>query len=184
MHPSKRDHIIETAYETFKTNGFHATSIDVIIATAKVSRRTMYNHFPSKTPLVIETLRYYKTQYEKALGELIQKNKVETPLKKLETVFELFLSCPENRLTHGCLAIHAIAEYSNKDNSILEACMEFKNWQYETIKGYVNKAGLKPVETITDDLFVILEGFTVISERVNYTNDPWKFFNRIVALGS
>ena len=184
VHPSKRDHIVETAYEIFKVNGFHATSIDEIITASKVSRRTMYNHFPSKTPLVVETLRYYKTQYEAALEALIQKNKAETPLKKLETVFELFLTCPENRLTHGCLSIHAIAEYSDKEDDILKACNEFQDWQFETIKHYVQKAGLKPVKTIAHDLFVVLQGLTVISERANYKNDPWDLVNKIIALNS
>lgn len=181
VHPSKRDHIIETAYEIFKVHGFHATSIDEIIAAAQVSRRTMYNHFPSKTPLIIDVLRYYKAQYEVALEKLIQKNKTETPLKKLEAVFELFLSCPENRLSHGCLAVHAIAEYGDKEDDILSACIDFKNWQFETIHHHVKEAGFKPAKTIAHDIFVILEGFSVISERSQFKSSPRDLFNKVIS---
>ena len=44
----KRDDIIEAAVYEFKRNGFSATSMDRIAATARVSKRTVYNHFESK----------------------------------------------------------------------------------------------------------------------------------------
>lgn len=44
----KRENIIEAAVTEFKANGFSATSMDRIAATAKVSKRTVYNHFASK----------------------------------------------------------------------------------------------------------------------------------------
>jgi TetR/AcrR family transcriptional regulator of autoinduction and epiphytic fitness len=47
----KRDDIIEAAVYEFKKNGFNATSMDRIAATAKVSKRTVYNHFESKETL-------------------------------------------------------------------------------------------------------------------------------------
>ena len=47
----KREDIIEAAVAEFKKNGFNATSMDRIAATAKVSKRTVYNHFESKETL-------------------------------------------------------------------------------------------------------------------------------------
>ena len=44
----KREDIIEAATYEFKTNGFRATSMDRIAATARVSKRTVYNHYASK----------------------------------------------------------------------------------------------------------------------------------------
>jgi len=44
----KREDIIEAATSEFKCNGFRATSMDRIAATAQVSKRTVYNHFESK----------------------------------------------------------------------------------------------------------------------------------------
>jgi TetR/AcrR family transcriptional regulator of autoinduction and epiphytic fitness len=44
----KREDIIEAAVSEFKTNGFKATSMDRIAASARVSKRTVYNHFASK----------------------------------------------------------------------------------------------------------------------------------------
>ena len=47
----KREQIIEAAVAEFKTNGYRATSMDSIAATAQVSKRTVYNHFDSKEHL-------------------------------------------------------------------------------------------------------------------------------------
>ncbi|MFZ6745438.1 TetR/AcrR family transcriptional regulator [Undibacterium sp. JH2W] len=47
----KREAILQAAIHEFRLNGFEATSMDKIAATAVVSKRTVYNHFPSKDDL-------------------------------------------------------------------------------------------------------------------------------------
>ena len=47
----KREAIVQAAIEEFRSNGFEATSMDKIAARADVSKRTVYNHFPSKDDL-------------------------------------------------------------------------------------------------------------------------------------
>lgn len=44
----KRKAILEGAIEVFTKNGFDASSMDYIAEVAGVSKRTVYNHFPSK----------------------------------------------------------------------------------------------------------------------------------------
>ncbi|QXI04942.1 TetR family transcriptional regulator [Pseudomonas koreensis] len=52
----KREAIIQAAITEFRANGFEVTSMDKIAATAGVSKRTVYNHFPSKEELFAEIL--------------------------------------------------------------------------------------------------------------------------------
>jgi len=52
----KRHAILEAAADQFRSFGFEATSMDKIAAIAGVSKRTVYNHFPSKDELFAETL--------------------------------------------------------------------------------------------------------------------------------
>ena len=47
----KRDAIIQAAIAEFRENGFNGTSMDRVAAVADVSKRTVYNHFPSKEEL-------------------------------------------------------------------------------------------------------------------------------------
>lgn len=52
----KRKAILDAAADQFRAHGFEATSMDKIAALAGVSKRTVYNHFPSKDELFAETL--------------------------------------------------------------------------------------------------------------------------------
>ena len=52
----KREAIIQAAIAEFRDNGFKVTSMDRIAARAEVSKRTVYNHFPSKDELFAEIL--------------------------------------------------------------------------------------------------------------------------------
>ncbi|AJO80111.1 TetR/AcrR family transcriptional regulator [Pseudomonas sp. MRSN 12121] len=52
----KREAILQAAITEFRASGFDITSMDKIAATAGVSKRTVYNHFPSKEELFTEIL--------------------------------------------------------------------------------------------------------------------------------
>ncbi|MFM0336754.1 TetR/AcrR family transcriptional regulator [Paraburkholderia fungorum] len=53
----KRAAVISAAIEEFLAAGYDATSMDRIAARASVSKRTVYNHFPSKEALFAAILR-------------------------------------------------------------------------------------------------------------------------------
>jgi len=52
----KRQAILAAAAGQFRAHGYEATSVDSIAAVAGVSKRTVYNHFPSKEDLFAETI--------------------------------------------------------------------------------------------------------------------------------
>ncbi|MFC3110793.1 TetR/AcrR family transcriptional regulator [Undibacterium arcticum] len=53
----KREAILQAAITEFRSHGFEATSMDKIAASAAVSKRTVYNHFPSKDDLFAAILQ-------------------------------------------------------------------------------------------------------------------------------
>ncbi len=53
----KREAILQAAIAEFRASGYEATSMDKIAATADVSKRTVYNHFPSKDDLFAAILQ-------------------------------------------------------------------------------------------------------------------------------
>lgn len=64
----KREAIIQAAMSEFRSQGFDATSMDKIAATAEVSKRTVYNHFPSKedlfTAILLQLWKSAASQHE------------------------------------------------------------------------------------------------------------------------
>ncbi|MBU1351785.1 MAG: TetR/AcrR family transcriptional regulator [Gammaproteobacteria bacterium] len=59
----KRDAIVQAAIAEFREHGFNGTSMDRVAAAAEVSKRTVYNHFPSKEEL-----------FEAILGQLWERS--------------------------------------------------------------------------------------------------------------
>lgn len=53
----KRLDVLTAAVELFSEDGFQSTSMDMVAAKAEVSKRTVYNHFPSKEALFKEILK-------------------------------------------------------------------------------------------------------------------------------
>lgn len=53
----KKQSIVESASELFLDRGYGSVSMDAIAAHANVSKRTVYNHFPSKELLFSEIVR-------------------------------------------------------------------------------------------------------------------------------
>ncbi len=112
-----RSQILETAFETIYQNGFHATSIDEIVAKTKLTKGAFFHHFPTKNDLGyaladevlkdmildrwIRSLASYKnpvqgmiTRYRKLLVE--------------NTDAEMALGCPLNNLTQEMSAVDPI----------------------------------------------------------------------------
>lgn len=52
----KRSAILAAAAAQFREHGYELASVDSIAALAEVSKRTVYNHFPSKEALFAETI--------------------------------------------------------------------------------------------------------------------------------
>jgi TetR/AcrR family transcriptional regulator, regulator of autoinduction and epiphytic fitness len=82
----KRLAILQAAIDEFRGNGFEATSMDRIAATAGVSKRTVYNHFPSKDALFAEILVQL---WEKSTALIDLAYRPERPLR--EQLLELLL---------------------------------------------------------------------------------------------
>ena len=50
--PSMKERILETADKLFYLRGIRAIGVDTIAAEIGISKRTLYNHFPSKDALI------------------------------------------------------------------------------------------------------------------------------------
>ena len=53
---SKKDYIAASALPIFLENGFKGTSIDMVVKLSKVSKPTVYNHFPDKAALMLAVM--------------------------------------------------------------------------------------------------------------------------------
>lgn len=74
----KRAAIVDAAVAEFRQSGFAATSMDKIAASAGVSKRTVYNHFPSKEALFAQIL---EQMWERSIEGLALAYRKDRPLR-------------------------------------------------------------------------------------------------------
>ena len=83
-----RDRLIDTAIALFNRYGFHATGVDRIVAVAKVAKKTLYAHFPSKEDLIIAALSRKRAAFaDKFLPSVLATS--DDPRARLLSLFEL-----------------------------------------------------------------------------------------------
>ena len=89
----RRERIVEAAATCFALKGFHQTSMREISAAAGVSLGNLYNHFDSKSDLILEMAKLEEKEDAPLLARL---KSMSDPKKAIEEgVKELFFSFQE-----------------------------------------------------------------------------------------
>ena len=125
----KKEAILAAAIEEFKNNGFESTSMDQIAMTASVSKRTVYNHFPSKELLFDAILEKMIALFSTAVFIQYQKDtELSVQLKDIARQEIALLSDPAfidlarvimAELMHSPQRINkALAEVENRDGDL------------------------------------------------------------------
>ncbi|WP_242208245.1 MULTISPECIES: TetR/AcrR family transcriptional regulator [unclassified Pseudomonas] len=116
----KREAIIQAAIAEFRANGFEVTSMDKIAATAGVSKRTVYNHFPSKEELFAEILNQLWTRISAEQSVTYNRDQPlrEQLLKMLQAKVQLMAD--ENFLTLARVAIAATIHSPERAQNMVE----------------------------------------------------------------
>ncbi len=91
--------IREAAARLFLEKGYQATSMDEIAAAARISKQTIYTHFPSKEQLFAELVLANADRVEDFAAELVRTfraaNSLEEGLRRLARMYAGFVVRPE-----------------------------------------------------------------------------------------
>ena len=126
-----RERLLATAIRLFYAEGLHAVGIDRVVAEAKVTRATLYRHFPSKDDLVVAYLRSVseleRAQVEQARGDGRPAGEV------LRAIAESFAVAIKSEGFRGCAFLNAAAEYPDPEHPVLKTVLEHREWFLQTI---------------------------------------------------
>jgi AcrR family transcriptional regulator len=162
---SKRDQLLETAWRLFYRDGYHATGIDRILASAGVAKMTLYKHFRSKEELILAVLEKRSNQFRQSFSRFLQ-SKRGTPEQQLLGVFDWLISWTKSKEFRGCFFQKAMAEYQNLDDPIHQAALAHKAAFRAEIRRLVEEAGLGRPKNLADQLALIVEGAIVSSHAL------------------
>lgn len=160
---TKAQIIVETAFQLFKENGFYATGVDLIMREAGVSKRTLYQYFPSKNDLVVAVLEHYRKQYRQHMEVLLDRQG-RTAKENILAIFDNAKTWFGDVNFHGCLAVNAMGEYAGKDHAIEQACLRFKQWELGVLQELAYEIDADNGDQLAYRLFVLLEGMAAIAQ--------------------
>lgn len=94
----KRNSILDAAVNTFMKLGYYNSTMDLIAEEAAASKRTLYNHFPSKEVLFDAVIsRYLKSQEENSNIIFSPKDSILDQLSQIADSEIFLIKTPKNR---------------------------------------------------------------------------------------
>jgi AcrR family transcriptional regulator len=162
---SKRDQLLETAWQLFYRDGYHATGIDRILAKAGVAKMTLYKHFRSKEELILAVLERRSDEFRESFSRFLQAKK-RTAERDLLAVFDWLITWIESKDFRGCLFQKAMAEYQEVDDPIHQAALAHKAAFHGEIRRLVIAAGMAKPKGLADQLALLVEGAIVNAHAI------------------
>src|ERR1700712_3894761 len=115
--PSMKERILETADRLFYLQGIRAIGVDTIAAEIGISKRTLYNHFPSKDALIAA---YLERRFTKAPPS------DKPPVAQILGTFDRLERGFASKGFRGCPFVNAVAELGTGDASVRKIATAFK----------------------------------------------------------
>ncbi|RYB93874.1 TetR/AcrR family transcriptional regulator [Nocardioides oleivorans] len=134
-----RARLLSTASRLFYAEGLHSVGIDRIIATAEVTRATLYRHFASKDDLLVA----YLTQSDELLRARVADVRLagkstEEVIRAVATAIAEDIQRPGFR---GCAFLNAAAEYPDPAHPVHRAVLQHRDWFLATVEDLFAETG-------------------------------------------
>jgi AcrR family transcriptional regulator len=164
-----RRRILAAAAELFYFDGINATGVDLIANRAAVSKRTLYQHFPSKTTLVEEYLRQLR-QRGGAGEEEPAPTPDSTPRARLLALFQL-TDAGGGRM-RGCPFHNAAVEAAGAMPGVEHIVHLHKRDYVDGLTELAREAGAADPEMLGNQIALLYEGASGLSTSMN-DPAPW-----------
>jgi AcrR family transcriptional regulator len=160
-----RQRILDAAAELFYREGINATGVERLAAESSVSKRTLYQHFPSKTAVVEEYLR----SIEDRVATLPQ-GADQTPRERLLAVFQ----APTARggPLRGCPFHNAAVEAAGAMPGVQDIVRASKRNFIEGLTELAKQAGAADPRLLGNELGVLYEGAAALATSLDDCS-PW-----------
>lgn len=144
-----KERILATADKLFYLQGIRAIGVDTIAAEIGISKRTLYNHFPSKDALIAAYLE----------RRFVQPRPSDKPAA--EQILATFDSL-ERRFAandfRGCPFVNAVAELGPADRAVKKIAIAFKESRRVWFRDRLNELGVANAEALATQLVLLVDG--------------------------
>jgi AcrR family transcriptional regulator len=147
--PTMKERILETADRLFYLQGIRAVGVDTIAAEIGISKRTLYNHFPSKDELIAAYLarRFRQTPSS-------DKPPVEQILGTFDSLERRFAS----KEFRGCPFVNAVAELGAEDRAVKKIAIAFKESRRVWFRDLLLQLDVADADSLATQLQLLVDG--------------------------
>lgn len=159
------ERIVATAENLFYSNGYRATGVDKIAAEAGVTKKTLYEHFSSKTDLVLAALRHRDALYLDWLQNALE-NPASTQRSAFLVLFDALETWIEKHSPNGCMFTNALSENMDVEPTISAAIVEQKRHIVQLLESLARDAGMSNPAVTARHIALLIEGAFVMARVV------------------
>jgi AcrR family transcriptional regulator len=160
-----RERILTAATALFHREGIHATGVERLTEQAHVSKRTFYQHFPSKNDLIEEYLR----RVHQAGGATSEQAIDNTDVPPRARILAVFDSAPGDRF-RGCPFHNAAVEAAGAMPGVEDIVHEHKLDFTARLIRAATEAGARDPYQLGNQLAVLFEGARALATSLNDTS--------------
>ena len=143
------ERILETADRLFYGQGIRAMGVDTIAAEIGISKRTLYNHFPSKDALIVaylqRRLRLIPTSTKPPAQQILD------DFDRLERAFA-------TEGFRGCAFVNAVAELKDPKHAANQIALAFKEMRRQWFRELLGRAGVADPDGLSLQLMLLVDG--------------------------
>jgi AcrR family transcriptional regulator len=161
-----RQRILDTAAELFYREGINATGVERLATESSVSKRTLYQHFPSKTAVVEEYLR----SIEQSLPNPSQLGAHAADQTPRERLLALFVPVAAGAPVRGCPFHNAAVEAAGLMPGVQSIVRTNKRNFIVGLTELAKLAGAADPELLGNQLAVLYEGAAALATSLD---DAW-----------
>jgi AcrR family transcriptional regulator len=147
--PNMKERILETADKLFYLKGIRAIGVDTIAAEIGISKRTLYNHFPSKDALISAYLerRFVQPRASDA-----------SPVDQILGIFDSLERRFSAKDFRGCPFVNAVAELGPESKPVRKIAVAFKESRRLWFRDLLVRIGVSNPEGLATQLVLLVDG--------------------------
>jgi AcrR family transcriptional regulator len=141
-----QDRILTTCDRLFNGEGIRAVGVDKIAAEIGISKRTLYNYYPSKDELVFA---YLSRRYVPV------RTSDRPPDEQILDMFDWLERWFGSSNFRGCPFVNAVAELGD---SAAKIAVEFKEHRRLWLRGLLEQMNVQEADALATQLAILIEG--------------------------
>jgi AcrR family transcriptional regulator len=144
-----KERILQTADRLFYLQGIRAVGVDTIAAEIGISKRTLYNHFPSKDALIAA---YLAGRFKPMPAS------DQSPAAQILQTFDSLERRFAAKDFRGCPFVNAVAELGADDKAIRKIAHAFKNSRRARFRDLLQQLSVADADGLATHLQLLVDG--------------------------